>query len=72
MTGIWTSDLQIYSLELYHLNYPGSIEGIGLNLSFESNATQGVVVSDTIFHHLTDELTAYLFITSSPVEIRTA
>ena len=34
-TGIWTSDLQISSLALYYLIYPGSIEGTGLNLLLE-------------------------------------
>ena len=28
-SGIWTSDLQIYSLALYYLSYPGSIDGTG-------------------------------------------
>ena len=33
-TGIWTLDLQISSLALYHPSYPGSIDGTGLNLYF--------------------------------------
>ena len=43
-TGIRTSDLQISSLALQNLSYPGSIDGTGLNLSLESNAMLGVVV----------------------------
>ena len=61
-TDIRTSDLQISSLALYQLSYPGSIDGTGLNLSLESDAVQGVVVCDTICHHLTSELTSSLFI----------
>ena len=34
-TGIQTSDLQISNLELYYLGYPGSIDGVSLNLSLE-------------------------------------
>ena len=55
-------DLQITSLALFHFKYPGPIEGTGLNLSLEDNAKQGVVVCDTICHHLTGELTSSLFI----------
>ena len=58
------SDLRISSLALYHLNYPGSIDGTGLNLSLESNAMQGVVVCDTVSRRLIDELTSSLFIYS--------
>ena len=39
-TGIQTSDLQISSLAFYHLSYPGSIDGTGLNLLLESKAIQ--------------------------------
>ena len=35
------------------MNYPGLIDSTGLNLSLESNATQDIVVCDTICHHLT-------------------
>ena len=38
------SDLEICSLVLYHLSYPGSNDGTGLNLPPESNAMQGIVV----------------------------
>ena len=44
---IRNSNLQISSLALYHLSYPGSIDGTGLNFSIESNAMQGIVVYDT-------------------------
>ena len=54
--------LHIFSLGLYHLSYPGSIESTDLNLSLESNAMQGVVVCGT--HHLTGELTLSLIIYS--------
>ena len=33
---IWTSDLHISNLQLYHLSYPGSIDGSGLYLSLEN------------------------------------
>ena len=60
---IGTSDLQISSLALYHLNYMGSIDITGLNPSLESNAMQGVVVCDIICRHLTGgELTSSLLI----------
>ena len=49
-TRIWTSDLQICSLALYHLNYPGSSDGTGLNLSHESNVMQGVFFWDTVMN----------------------
>ena len=61
-SGIQASDFHISSLALYHLSYPGSIDGTGLNIPFESNDVQGVVVYDTICHHLTGELTSSLFI----------
>ena len=51
-TGIWTSDLQISSLALYHLSYPGLIDGTGLNLPLEMNAIQAlwsVTLSVTIW-----------------------
>ena len=41
-TRIWTSDLQISSLTLYHLSYPCSIDSTGLNLPLESNAMQAL------------------------------
>ena len=41
-TGIWISDLQISSLELYHLSYPDSINRTDLSLRLESNAIQVV------------------------------
>jgi hypothetical protein len=41
---------------LYHLSYPGSIDGAGLNLPPESLAMQGVLVCDTICHQLTDKI----------------
>jgi hypothetical protein len=50
-------------IDLYHLSHPGSIDGTGLNFSLESNAIQGAVVSDTICHNFTGELTS-LFIYS--------
>ena len=50
----------ISSLVLYHLSYLGSIDGTGLNLSPESNATEGIVVCDS--HHLSGELTSSVFI----------
>jgi hypothetical protein len=55
-------DFQISSLALYHLSYPGSIDGTGLNFSPENNAMRGVVVCDTISHDLTGELTSPLSI----------
>ena len=40
------------SLALYHLSYPRSINGTGINISHESNAIQGNCWScDTIRHH---------------------
>ena len=61
-TGNWTSDLQISSLALYYLSYPGSLDGTGLNLSPKSNAMQGIVVCNTICPHFTCEITlSYLF-----------
>ena len=59
---IWTSDLQISSLALYHLNYPGSIDGTALNLLLENNAIQALWSCDTICHNLTKELTFVLLI----------
>jgi hypothetical protein len=44
------------------LSYLGSING--LNFSLEGNAMQRVVVCDTICHHLTGQLTSYLFMYS--------
>ena len=32
----WTSDFQIPSLALYHLSYPGSVDGTGLNLLYQT------------------------------------
>ena len=52
----WTSISLAFML--YHLSYPGSIDGTGPNFSLESNAIQGVVVCDTLCHHLTFELTS--------------
>ena len=52
----------VSGLALCHLSCTGSIDGGDLNLSLESNAMQGVVVCDTICHHLTGELTSALFI----------
>ena len=37
-TGIQTWNLQISILALYHLSYPGSVDGTDLNFSPESNA----------------------------------
>ena len=48
----------------YYLSYPGSIDSTGLNFSPQSNAMQGIVVCDTICHHLTGELTLSLFLYS--------
>ena len=56
LSGIGTSDLQISSLALHHLS---SIDGIGLNLSPESNAMQGLVFCDS----RTDFVFIYLFLT---------
>ena len=61
-TKIWTSVLQISSLVLYHLSYPGSIDGASPNFSLESNDMQDIVVCDTFYHHLTSALTLSLFI----------
>ena len=47
---------------LYHMRYHGSIDGTVLNPSLESNAMQAVVVYDTIYDHLTIEVTSSLFI----------
>ena len=41
-TGILTSDLQISSVALCHLSYPGSIDGKGLNFPLECNAIQSL------------------------------
>ena len=58
---IQISDLQISSLALYHLSYPGSIDDTGLNFSLESNAMQGAFVCDTVCPRLTGELRVYFF-----------
>ena len=62
--NIQTLDFQISRLALYYLSYPGSIDDTGLNLSLESNAMHGIVVCNTIVHHLTGKLILFLFIYS--------
>ena len=58
-TGIWTSDLQISSLALYH---PSSFGSTGLNFYLESNSMQSVVVWHR--HHLNGELITSLLVYS--------
>ena len=55
-------ELQISSLAIYHLSYPGSIDGTGLNIPLENNGMQHVVVCDTICYYLTDKTNFILFI----------
>ena len=45
---------------LYHLSYPGLIDGKGQNFSLESNAMQGVMVCDTMSSF--DRQTNFVFI----------